>query len=425
MKRVILHLDMNSYFATVEQQANPLLRGKPVGICAYLSKNSCIIAASVEAKEFGVKTGMRARDAQLLCPRIVLLENEPAKYRYISEKIFALLAEYSDSVEPYSIDEAFVDFSGWVKDFSSAVDVAKEIKTRIRKEIGSWLRCSVGISFTRWLAKFASEEYKPDGLTVIVDTKRNFFMKRASAHNARVYAVDTIFANRPLTHACGIADRTAARLHAVGIASLGQLQKADPYFLMRILGKNGYYMWAHVNGIEISGWTKGEHSKEKSIGHSYCVPKQGKDKAYLKRILFKLCEKTGRRLREKGLVARSVQSGWDYVKGGGEWRRRTFSHPLFTTRDMWQEAVRIFNTADFTDDVRMVAVSVGSLGVFSPQLSWWRDDVKQYALTKALDDLNSRYGEYTVCQGLLFGLRNQAMDRIGFRKSVEVKRDCP
>src|SRR3989338_11450 len=117
MDRVILHIDMNSYFASVEQQANPFFRGKPVGVCAYLSPNGCIIASSIEAKKLGIKTGMRVREAQTIYPKIILEENEPAKYRSVTEKIFSILSQYTDRMEPYSIDEAFLDLTGWTHQY--------------------------------------------------------------------------------------------------------------------------------------------------------------------------------------------------------------------------------------------------------------------------------------------------------------------
>ena len=111
--KIILHIDMNSYFASVEQQANPFLRGRSVGVCSYLSERGCIIASSVEAKAKGIKTGCRVFEARQLDPEVILLENEPAKYRSTTEKIFKTLRSYTDKVEPYSIDEAFMDLTGY------------------------------------------------------------------------------------------------------------------------------------------------------------------------------------------------------------------------------------------------------------------------------------------------------------------------
>jgi len=215
------------------------------------------------------------------------------------------------------------------------------------------------------------------------------------------------------------------RLRSMGINTLDQLQKTNPQKLMAVLGKYGYYLWAHLNGIEVSGWIAKANNQPKSIGHSYCVPKQGKDKDYLRGILFKLCEKTGRRLRKNGLMAKSIYIGWDYVREKGEWTSRRLPSPLFSTRDIYRWAVRFLNDAYLSDDVRMIAVSVSSLCPYTPQLSFWRDESKYYELSRTLDDINDRYGEYTVYCGLLHKVKDQARDRIGFRKTVEVRRADP
>ncbi len=170
-KRIIIHLDMNSYFASVEQQANPTLRGKPVGVCAYLHPSGCVIAASVEAKRMGVKVGMSLQDARKACRSTVFIQNDPTKYRAVTSRLFKILHELSDTIEHYSIDEAFVDLTGWVKDEAEAAFLAARVKRRIKTEIGDWLRCSVGIAPTRFLAKFGSDRQKPDGLVII--TKEN------------------------------------------------------------------------------------------------------------------------------------------------------------------------------------------------------------------------------------------------------------
>jgi nucleotidyltransferase/DNA polymerase involved in DNA repair len=248
-EKIIMHIDMNSYFASVEQQANPFLRGRPVGVCAYLSPGGCIIASSMEAKAKGVKTGFRVRDAKQLCPDIFLVENEPAKYRSTTEKIFNILDDYSDKIEHYSIDEAFLDLTGWADerilrirhpelwdspeslvvsresnaqkachsreggnpgemdknkkhidglnikghsfkdvfitahswipdqagddnnnnndDFYWAKVISLIVRDRVKKEVGEWMNCSIGVSYTKFLAKFASDIAPKKGILII------------------------------------------------------------------------------------------------------------------------------------------------------------------------------------------------------------------------------------------------------------------
>lgn len=157
MPRAILHIDMNSYFASVEQQANPLLRGKPVGVVATMTPNGCIIASSTEAKAKGIKTGFRVRDARAIDPNIILIPNDAAKYRTVTGGIMKILTSYTEDIELYSIDEAFLDLTGFVHSFNEAAKLSEEIRRRIMQEVGEWLKCSIGIAPTRWLAKFGSD----------------------------------------------------------------------------------------------------------------------------------------------------------------------------------------------------------------------------------------------------------------------------
>ncbi|MCR4306893.1 MAG: DNA polymerase IV, partial [Candidatus Yonathbacteria bacterium] len=166
-EKLIAHVDMNSYFASVEQQANPTLRGKPLGVCAYLHPYGCVIAASVEAKKLGMKVGMTMTEAKQAVPNAVFVQNDPPKYRAVTSRIFSILHAFTDRMEHYSIDEAFLDLTGWYRDAAEASFALSIAKRRITEEVGDWLRCSVGIAPTRFLAKTASDLKKPDGLTII------------------------------------------------------------------------------------------------------------------------------------------------------------------------------------------------------------------------------------------------------------------
>ena len=235
--KIILHIDMNSYFASVEQQANPFLRGKSVGVCAYLSPNGCIIASSMEAKEKGIKTGTKVRETKEIDPDIVLVENEPAKYRSTTEAIFKIFSEYTDTVEPYSIDEAFLNLSGWTESLEAAKRLGREIQHRIKDEVGERLNCSVGISWTKWLAKFASD-IAPKKSVLTIDNREK---------------LNETLAGRPLIDAWGINTRMEKRLNMLGIKNLMDLKNFSADKIRRALGRYGYYLWANVSGQIVSG----------------------------------------------------------------------------------------------------------------------------------------------------------------------------
>ena len=167
----IMHVDLNSCFATIEQQANPLLRGKPIVVAAYNSPNGCVVAPSIEAKQYGIKTGMSVRDAKLLYPGVIVRTPDPAKYRAVHLMFRRIFKDYSPAVSPKSIDEAVIDFTDTMSlHRRSLTDIGRENKKRFREEIGEWMRCSIGISTNRFLAKLAASLHKPDGLDVIDHT---------------------------------------------------------------------------------------------------------------------------------------------------------------------------------------------------------------------------------------------------------------
>jgi len=436
---VILHIDMNSYFASVEQQANPFLRGRAVGVCAYLSENGCILASSMEAKTHGVKTGMRVREARHLWPETVFLQNDPPKYRSVTQAVFNILAQYSDRIEPYSIDEAFLELTGYAKNLEEGLRIGREINRRIKSEVGEWLRSSAGVAPTRFLAKLASDTGAKDSVTILPPTSVPQYL----------HALD-------LEDIWGIARATRVRLAKLGIQTPLQFRDAAPAPILSALGKYGYYLWASLNGIELYGPKRTElhraqnlsansphpsgakprsedHSLPfpsswssatgaKSIGHSYCLPKKTKDKSYLAAILMKLCEKTGRRLRAHLFEARSLSVSWGYAQGGVDGAHRRLPAPLWDSWEIFTSAYRPLAACALTDRVSFLAVSVTHFSPPSPQPSLFPSEdhsqQKKRSLTRALDALNNKWGDYTVIRGAMFGTYDNAPDRIGYRKSL-------
>ena len=208
--RTILHVDMNSYFATVEQQANPYLRGRPVGIIKAEGRG-CIIAASVEAKKFGVKTGCTVWEAKKLCPQIILVASDMDKYFSLTQRLVKIISDYSPIVEVFSIDEAFVDVTDTQSLFGGgAWEIAIEMKARIKQNLGEWMRASVGVSFSKLLAKLASEMHKPDGLTFL--TQENYLLETGKI---------------PVEEVCGIGFSRTKYLHERGAYTLAQARRLD------------------------------------------------------------------------------------------------------------------------------------------------------------------------------------------------------
>ncbi len=400
--RIILHVDMNSYFASVEQQANPTLRGKPIGVCAYLHPGGCLIAASVEAKILGVKVGMTVEEARMICPKTIFVENDPAKYRAVTSRFFKILHELSDTIEHYSIDEAFVDLTGWVRDEAEACFLASRIKYRLKHEVGDWLRCSVGIAPTRFLAKFGSDLQKPDGLTMV-----------------NLLNLDQYLSFADLEDLCGIGRKIRQRLERVGIRTPLELKYFPLGNLMRVLGKNGYYWWNRLRAIECELLISSD-TLPKSIGHSYCVPDRVNREGNVEAVLTKLVEKAGRRLRAYGLFAESlsVAVGFrDEYESQSEWKR--FYQPTDDSFSLVRESSALLHRLWHSKPVRFLAVTLGKLSLPDGQMKFeGLPDPGILRVSKSVDAIRDRYGEHSIVFGRMFSLGDEAPDRIGFRKIV-------
>ncbi len=401
MNPVILHIDMNSYFASVEQQANPFLRGKPVGVCATMTNYGCIIASSKEAKAKGIKTGCRVKDALFLDPKIVLVECDAKKYRSTTRKIFSILRRYTERIEPYSIDEAFLDLTGYVHSLEEGEALGKRLQQQIKDTVGEWLTCSIGVAPTRWLAKFAGDT-APKGTVLVL------------SREALPKYYDTV----KLTDAWGIGKRMERRFNALGISTLNELRAAPIHLLTQEFGMPGYYLWANVNAIELGG--PEERRNPKSIGHSHVLTDR-RERDLPRRVLMKLCEKTGRRLRERKLQAGGLSVWWSFVDDDAFHRSMKMARPLFDTEDIFRPSAALLDAAADGKQVLALAVTTWMLMPRVHQLSFWSDPRARDALTHALDRVNDRYGEYTVTRGSIWATAGHAPERIGFRKTITLE----
>lgn len=402
-KRIILHFDMNSYFASVEQQANPFLRGKPVGVCSTMSKRGCIIASSKEAKKVGIVTGTRVNEALELYLKVNLVEVDPPKYRSTTKQIFSICADYTEDIEAYSIDEAFLNLTGVASSLDEAAEIGEMIRQRIFTEVGEWLGCSMGVAWTRWLAKFASDTAQK-GKTVVL-TKES---------------LPCYLEGRDLEEAWGIAGATAGRLNELGIYTLDQLATYPVQNLMSVLKKMGYYLWANVNGIELGGL--GKQRPPQRIGHSHVLKKRDLDRRFHMAVLMRLCERTGRRLRKNGYEAHGfyyyVQFD-DRPSFGGS---KKVYFPIVTTNQIFRLVWEQIAPVVARDKPGMFALGLFHLMPQVNQLSLFGYKKISSALSQAIDELNGRYGEETIVQGPLLKLdRMHAPDRVGFRKTMEAE----
>jgi DNA polymerase IV len=392
---LIMHVDLNSCFATIEQQANPLLRGKPIVVAAYNSPNGCVVAPSIEAKRHGIKTGMTVRDARLLYPPVIVRTPDPAKYRAVHVQFRKIFTDYSPDVTPKSIDEAVIDFTDTMALYHrSLVDIGQEIKRRFREEIGEWMTCSIGISTNRFLAKLAASLRKPDGLETIDHTN-----------------VLTVYEGTTLLDLNGINTRNEARLNAQGIHTPMEFFQASLDTLKKQVFQSilGYYWYLRLRGYEIDQVDFGR----KSFGNTYALGKQTTDPRELAKLLMKLCEKTGRRLRKAGFTAQGVHVSCVYTDFSFWHTGRKVEVPLYTTREIYIKALRLLNQSGYSKRVRNLAVSVYDLiPQHSEQLEMFGS--RSHAVAEAMDKINDKYGEFVITPALMMGMDETIIDRIAF-----------
>ncbi len=401
----IMHIDLNSCFATVEQQANPLLRGKPLAVAAYDSPNGCIVSPSIEAKRCGIKTGMPVREGRLLCPELIVRTPDPEKYRDVHLKFCRLFREYSPAVTPKSIDEAVLDFSGTVHLEHNLIQVGREIKRRVRAEIGEWISCNIGIGTNRFLAKLAASLHKPDGLDEI--THEN---------------LEGIYAENELLDLCGINTRYQARLNVHGIYTPLQLLQAPLHVLKGQVFRsiNGYYWFLRVRGYEVDQVV----FDRKSFGQQYALKRPTNDPEELSRILMKLCEKLGRRLRRAGHAAQGIHVACAYQDYSHWHQGKRVEDELYATLELYRKAQLLLNGRTGKEQV-ITHLGVSCYGLVpsnraQPDL-FEAGESRERRIALAADEINDRFGEFIITPAIMLGMEHMVLDRISYGNVKELE----
>ncbi len=391
MARLILHIDMNSYFATVEQQANPKLRGKPIAVMGSTAKRSIIVAASIEAKRYGVKTATRIDEALRLCPELVLVNGEPRKYSWVTKKFIDIFEGYTDKVEIFSIDEAFLDVTKTANIYGGAEQIALSIKQRIRDEIGSYISCSVGIAKNKFLAKTGSDLKKPDGLTIITDEN-----------------VDDILLSLPLCEFCGIGKRILARLGALGIGTTQQLRDYPNVLLNREFGiASGEKLKRMAYGMDSSPViSRHDRADAKSYGHSRTLNKNVTDRNEIRKHMLLLSEKVATRMRKDGCMAKEVGLWIRFGDFTGVGQRHRIGKWTHDGVEVYDAAVKILELLDLRAPVRAIGVYAAQIQRDShTTASLLPEDTINDKILAAMDAVNNRFGETVVTRARLAGVK--------------------
>jgi len=407
--RIIMHMDMNAFFASVEQQANPELRGKPIAVIGS-SGRTVITTASYEARKLGVKTGMAIWEAKRCCPHIILVPGDNRKYTSTSRRIMEMVRDYTPLVEVFSIDEAFLDVTHSLSLFGSPERIAFLIKARILQNFG--ITCSIGIAPNKLLAKLASDMKKPDGLTVI-----------------RPEDVQRTMECLPVKELCGIGKRMEQRLRLMSIYTCGELGRCDVERLTRKFGIVGKRLKEMGQGIDTSLVIPQEEEDEvKSVGHSMTLRRDIHLREDILKNLLQLSEMVGRRARRYRVSGRTVHlyiRFADFYSSVG--KQETLRDYINRSEDIYKTAVAILDTLELPQAVRLLGVKLTNLRYHTEQLPLFEEERRKSQMVRAMDEVNDRFGDFTVTFGSLMTAQEKGSHVIspawrpeGIR-SVEVK----
>ena len=375
--RWIMHIDMDAFFASVEQLDNPELKGKPL-IVGGQSCRGVVSTCSYEARKFGVHSAMPMVEARRLCPHAEFLPGRMWRYEEVSREIMRIFHEEAPLVEQLSIDEAFLDVSGMERLCKDVRNVGWRIKERIKNEIG--LTCSVGLAPNKFLAKMASDLQKPDGFTVITHEKARSFI-----------------APLPVTKIFGIGGAAKQMLAQFGIATIGQLANADRSILQKVFGKNADKVQHLAMGLDDRPVIP--ETAPKSIGRETTFEKDLYTFEDCKAAILELSGQTGFRLRNKGYSGRTVTLKVKFKDFKIITRSISSEGDISCDEEIFSLAVKLLNDVAYENGVRLLGVTVSNLQDGSCGSLCFEENTKLLQRNAAVDNLKKRFGENIIARG--------------------------
>ena len=382
--RTILHVDLDAFFAAVEQRDRPELRGRPVVVGGGGSEDArgVVSAASYEARVFGIHSAMSLREAYRRCPDAVFLPVDGRRYQAASRDVMAVLRRYTPQVEPISIDEAFLDVTGSFALFGDGPAIARRIKDDIRAEVG--LTASVGVAGTKLVAKVASDLRKPDGLVVVPAGDEAAFL-----------------APLPIGRLWGVGEKTAIALREYSVRTIGDLAALPPDLLVRRFGKHGASLVDRARGVDPDPVHDGDPAK--SVGHEHTFEVDTSDPEIIERTLLAMSDGVAGRLRSAGVRAGTVavkirDSGFRTIT-----RQRTLAEPTDLTGPIYATALELARPEIRGMRVRLLGVTASNLGEREQLSLFETGEPRHRRAIEAADALRRRYGEGAVTRARLLG----------------------
>lgn len=401
---VRMYIDMNSFFASCEQQDNPELRDRPIGVITHPSANACVIAPSIEAKKFGVKTGMRLGDCRALCPHIIPVLCRPQRYRYYHILIIKILNSYCEDVLPKSIDEAVMNFSSYRLIYPDFKEVAKLIKADIKEQCGEYVKCSIGIAPNAFLAKLATEIQKPDGLIEL--TPEN---------------LDGHLSKMKLTDLPGIARANEKRLLTIGIRNPYEMRHAGPSLLRKAFGGVvGNYWDNRLNFKEVDMYKN--TYKGMSAGRTLSRV-QRENLQSMESMLISLCTRLEQRMVKQEVFCREVNFAIRYYDGTYWDTKIKLSIPTQDAMDMRKhilQRIAEFENARkgeriFSNKTQHMVVSIAHFVTHKlMQYSLFDNSLRRDDLRKTMYEIKDNYGKNSVRRAAETLHHDVMRDAIGF-----------
>ena len=382
--RTILHVDLDAFFAAVEQRDRPELRGKPVIVGGDPRGRGVVSAASYEARAFGVHSAMSLNEAVRRCPNGVFLPVDGRRYQQASRDVMAVLRRFTPQVEPISIDEAFLDVTGSRQLFGEGATIARSIKDTVLDEVG--LTVSVGVASTKLVAKIASDLRKPDGLVVVPPGDEAAFL-----------------APLPISRLWGVGEKTAVVLADYGVRTIGDLAALAPDVVIRRFGKHGGSLVDRARGLDPDPVHLGDPAK--SVGHEHTFDTDTRDPELIERTLLGMADGVAGRLRSAGVRASTVAVKIRDSSFRTITRQRTLSEPTDMTEPIFHAALELARPEVRGIRVRLLGVTASNLGEREQLGLFPADDPRHRAAIEAADTLRRRYGEGAVTRGRLVGAR--------------------
>ncbi|MCL4426559.1 MAG: DNA polymerase IV [Firmicutes bacterium] len=384
-ERTIFHIDMNAFFAAVEQVTNPAYRGRPLIVGGDPDRRGVVSTASYEARRFGIKAGMSLWEARRLCPNGIFVQGNPARYLDISLRLLNLYQSFTPLVEPFSIDEAFLDVTGSAHLFGGSEAMAREIKRRMRQQFD--LTASIGLAPNKLLAKMASDLQKPDGLVIL----------RREDVPRRLWTL-------PVGELYGVGEKMGRHLVDLGLTTIGALAQAPVQLLRHYFGVVGETLHQMANGLDDSPVDPYAGLLVKSMGHELTLPADTDDREVIGRTLLQLSDQVGRRLRRDGYQGRKVtvkirQSDFVTIT-----RDQTMDEYTDLEEVIYETAHGLFvKNWPGWPKIRLLGVSVSGLvnARRLQQLSFWDDRDRLSRVTRAVDAIRDKYGEGAVLKARL------------------------